>query len=82
MSKILYGLGIVWILGIFAWVIRDRKWIGALQCGIILVASGLAMSGDKFGFDGEIAAVIFVGLAIGAFFLIKPLRKRCDSSRK
>jgi hypothetical protein len=76
LSKVLYVLGILWVLGIFIWVIRDRKWLGVLQCGVIVVASGLAVCGDRFGFNGRIAAAVFVGVVVGTFSAIKAFRKR------
>ena len=52
-------------------MIRDSKWRGVLQCTVIAVASVLAVSGDRFGFDGEILALIFIGIVLCIFFARK-----------
>jgi hypothetical protein len=66
----------IWVLAVFAWVIWTNRWIGCVQCVVVAVAAGLAVAGPRFGFDGNIAAIVFVALVVAVYFSARKILAR------
>jgi hypothetical protein len=78
-DKLFPVLGIIWVVGIFIWVIKDHRWHGVFACAMIAIASIIASFDKVLGVDGEVMAFIFALAYAVIFFSVKKIinsRKR------
>jgi general stress protein CsbA len=76
MKPLMIALLIGWIVAVFTWVIRTNKWVGVLQCGLIVCGSTLAALGKNTW------ALVFVGIVVVAFMLALTVRQTEASRRQ
>jgi hypothetical protein len=51
---------------------RKNLKTGTFVVTFSLIGAAIASFGDRFGFDGEIAALIFAGIVTAIYFFVKP----------
>ena len=74
--NVLTIIAIVWVLLVSIRVIRKEKKRGAVVILFIITAALVAALGDKFGYDGDIAAIIIAVLfTVGMLICDKKVNK-------
>ena len=66
---------LAWVTLVFGWTIWTDKWRGVLQCAVIVIASALVVLGERFQFNGNLVALVFVAIVIAAYFTAARIRR-------
>jgi hypothetical protein len=68
-------IGGLFLICMFVFLIKRNRLKGALLSAFILVTAVIRVFGDRYGYDGDIIALIFAGIVVcGYIFLRKYLK--------
>lgn len=66
--KILVVICLIWFLFISWMEIRKDKKRGTFLVAFVIIGAAIVSFGEQFGFDGELAALIFAGITVVIYF--------------
>jgi len=67
--KILAVICLIWFSFISWMEVRKDKKRGAFFVAFVVIGAAIVSYGEQFGFDGELAALIFAGITVVIYFI-------------